>query len=85
LIDATGQPYESANIAKDAFEKEGIKQLKNGASNYEQIVQKDGASVLRVMTPVPVVMERCTMCHEHYKKAKAGEPIGAISYSMPIR
>jgi hypothetical protein len=85
LIDATGQPYEEANVAKDDFEKQGIKQLKGGAANYEKIVQKDGANILRVMTPVPVVMERCTMCHEHYKTVKAGEPIGAISYSIPIQ
>jgi hypothetical protein len=39
---------------------------------------------LRAITPVPVVMQKCVMCHEHYRDAKPGEAIGAISYSVPI-
>ena len=85
LIDATGDPYESKNVAKDAFEKEGIKQLKAGAKGYETVVTKDGNPFLRSMTPVPVVMQKCVMCHAHYADAKKGEPIGAISYTIPIR
>lgn len=85
LLDATGKPYEKNNVARDDFEKEGIKELKQGASEYERVVQQDGKNVLRVITPIPVVMERCVMCHPHYKNAKPGEPIGAISYSIPIQ
>lgn len=85
LIDATGQPYESDNVAKDEFEKEGIKKLKAGATGHEQIVTKDGKPFLRAMTPVPVVMQKCVMCHAHYADAKQGEPIGAISYTVPIK
>lgn len=84
LIDATGDPYEAENVAKDAFEKEGIKRLKDGAAFYEEVVQKDGKYQLRAMTPVPVVMKKCIMCHAHYADAKEGEPIGAISYIVPI-
>lgn len=84
LLDATGMPYDPENVAKDAFEKEAIKQLKAGAKSHEQVTQQDGQPVLRVVTPVPVVMERCTMCHDNYLDAKEGEPIGAISYSIPI-
>lgn len=84
LIDATGQPYEAKNVAKDAFERESIKRLKAGAKGYEQVVQIDGKPHLRSATPVPVVMERCIMCHEHYRDVKKGEPIGAISYTVPI-
>jgi len=84
LLDATGMPYDPENVAKDAFEKEAIKQLKAGAKTYEQVTEQDGQPVLRVVTPVPVVMERCTMCHDHYLDAKEGEPVGAISYAIPI-
>ena len=85
LLDATGEPYEPENVAKDAFEKEGIRRIKAGAAFYDEVVQKDGKFELRAMTPVPVVMEKCVMCHAHYADAKKkGAPIGAISYSVPI-
>lgn len=84
LIDATGDPYNSANVAKDDFEREAIKRLKAGAKLHEQVVNVDGKPLLRTVTPVPVVMKKCVMCHEHYADAKKGEPIGAISYTVPI-
>jgi hypothetical protein len=84
LLDATGDPYEPANVAKEAFEKEGIKKIKAGAPFYEEIGQKDGKWEFRAITPVPVVMKKCIMCHDNYAKVKPGEPIGAISYTVPI-
>ena len=85
LLDATGEPYEPENVAKDAFEKEGIKRIKAGADFYDQVVEKDGKHQLRAMTAVPVVMQKCVMCHAHYADAKKkGEAIGAISYTVPI-
>jgi hypothetical protein len=84
LLDATGEPYEEKNVARDDFEREGIKKLKSGADWHEQVVQQDGKDQLRVITPIPVVMPKCVMCHEHYAQAKKGEPIGAISYTIPI-
>jgi hypothetical protein len=84
LIDATGMPYEEKNVAKDEFEKEGLKQLKAGKDYYEKIVDKNGKPYLRALTPVPVVMKKCIMCHPHYADAKKGEPIGAISYTIAI-
>lgn len=85
LIDATGEPYDSENVAKDDFEKTGVKKLKAGAAVYEQVVEKEGKHYLRAVTAVPVVMEKCVMCHEHYKDVKKGEAIGAISYTIPIQ
>jgi len=84
LIDATGEPYDEKNVAKDDFEREGVKRLKAGAANYEKVVSKNGKPFLRTLTPVPVVMKKCIMCHDHYADAKKGEPIGAISYTVPI-
>ncbi len=84
LIDASGEPIDSANVAKDAFEKQGIAKLKKGADFVEQVVEKDGKQHLRALTPVPVVMQKCIMCHPNYEQAAKGEPIGAISYTIPI-
>jgi len=84
LIDATGEPYSAANVAKDDFDTEGIKQLKAGKDYYEEVIQKGGKSYLRAITPVPVVMEKCILCHENYKEVKKGEPVGALTYTMPL-
>jgi hypothetical protein len=84
LIDATGTPYNAKNVARDDFDKEGLKQLKSGKGYYEQVEYKDSKPYLRAITPVPVVMEKCIMCHDHYKEAKKGEAIGALTYTMPI-
>lgn len=85
LIDLTGEPYESENVAADAFEKEGGKQLLAGKAHVEKIIEKEGKPYLRVMTPVPVVMKKCVMCHPHYADVKQGTPIGAMTYVLPIR
>ncbi len=84
LLDATGEPYDEDNSPKDQFERQAIKQLKAGESWYEEIVMKDGQRYLRAATPVPVVMEKCTLCHDHYRDVPAGQPIGALGYTIPI-
>lgn len=84
LLDATGEPYDEKNVAKDDFEKEAVKKMKAGEAWYDQIEEKDGKRILRAATPIPVVLEKCTMCHAHYKDAKKGEAIGLLSYSIPI-
>ena len=85
LLDATGDPIDFENTAKDEFEKQGIKRLKSGEKYVEEVVQLDGKRQLRALTPVPVVMDKCIMCHAHYADVAEGEPIGAISYTIPIR
>jgi hypothetical protein len=84
LIDASGEPYADKNVARDSFDKEGIKQLKSGKDYYDQVIEKDGKPYLRAITPVPVVMDKCIMCHENYRTAKKGEPVGALTYTIPI-
>jgi hypothetical protein len=84
IIDATGEPSAASNVARDDFDKEGIRQLKAGKSYYEQVIRKDGKTYLRAITPVPVVMAKCTMCHENYKTVKQGEPVGALTYSIAV-
>jgi hypothetical protein len=84
IIDATGEPSAPGNVASDDFDKEGVRRLKAGKSYYEQLIQKDGRTYLRAITPVPVVMGKCTMCHENYKSVPKGEPVGALTYTVPV-
>ncbi|MCU0879338.1 MAG: DUF3365 domain-containing protein [Pirellulaceae bacterium] len=84
LLDATGEPYEEKNKPQDDFEKAAIKALKAGKANYEEIVTEDGAKYLRIATPIPVVMKKCTLCHDNYNAAKPGEAIGALGYKLKI-
>ncbi|WDI42733.1 c-type heme family protein [Bremerella sp. P1] len=84
LLDATDEPYNPENAPADQFEKDAIQALLAGNSGYEKVIEQDGKRYLRSATPVPVVMQKCTMCHEHYADVKAGSPIGAISYTVPI-
>jgi Protein of unknown function (DUF3365) len=84
LLDATGEPYEDKNVAKDEFEKAAIAALKAGKPGYEQVIEKDGNRYLRSATPIPVVMKKCTLCHPAYEKAKPGEAIGALGYTVLI-
>lgn len=84
LLDATGDLIEDKNAQKDEFEKQAIKMLKDGKPYFEKVVKKDGQRFLRAATPIPVVSKKCIMCHEHYKNAKKGEPIGALSYLLKL-
>ncbi|MBC8350448.1 MAG: DUF3365 domain-containing protein [Planctomycetes bacterium] len=85
LLDASGEPLEEKNAAKDEFEKAAVKQLKAGESWHEEVIERDGKRYLRAATPIPVVMEKCVMCHDNYKGLKKNEAIGAISYTIQIK
>jgi hypothetical protein len=84
LIDASGHPYHEKNVAKDDFEKAAVKAIVSGKEYYEQVVKIDGKQRLRAATPVPVVMKKCTMCHENYKDVKDGAAIGLLMYDVPV-
>lgn len=85
LLDVSGDPYEPENVAKSAFEKEGVKRIKAGAASYDEVLKKDGKFELHAITSVPVVMDKCIMCHAHYADAKKkNQAVGAISYIVPI-
>jgi hypothetical protein len=84
LLDATGQPYSDKNLPKDDFEKAAIAALKAGKPTYEEVVNKDGKRFLKIATPIPVVMKKCTLCHPAYEKVAAGQPIGALGYTLQI-
>jgi hypothetical protein len=84
LLDVTGQPYNEKNLPRNEFEKAAMVALKAGLPTYEQVVEKDGKRYLKVATPIPVVMQKCTICHPAYEKAKPGEAIGALGYTIAI-
>lgn len=84
LLDATGQPYDEDNLPKDDFEKQAIQKLKAGKSFVESETTRNGKRYLRAATPIPVVLEKCVMCHEHYREVPKGQPIGALAYIVPI-
>jgi hypothetical protein len=85
LVDATGDPIEPENAPRDGFEKRAIEALKLGKTFVDEVVEKKSGSFLEVATPIPVVMDKCIMCHEHYRNVAKGVPIGALVYSVPLQ
>jgi hypothetical protein len=81
LIDGTGEPINQENEPQDAFERKAMAALRDGKPYVEELTTKDGKRYLRAATPIPVVMEKCTMCHENYRGKKV---IGALGYTLPL-
>ncbi len=84
LLDVSGKPYNDENVANDDWEKSALKEIKGGKGYVDAVISKDGKPYLRAATAVPVVMEKCTLCHDNYKEVKAGQAIGALVYTLPI-
>ena len=84
LVDATGDPYNDENVAKSEFEKRAIKELKAGKSFVDETITEKDKRYLLAATPIPVVMEKCTMCHSNYDMDQKGLIIGALTYRVPI-
>jgi hypothetical protein len=72
----------SENKPKDDFERAAKQKILAGAANYEAVETQGGKQIFRMATAVPVVMEKCVMCHADFKGVKGA--IGAISYSLPL-
>ena len=81
LLDATGKPLNEENRAKDAFEERAIKAIREGKPYYDEVEKNDGKRFLRAATVVPVVVEKCTICHPGYK---VGDVLGAIGYKLEV-
>lgn len=84
LLDVSGKPYNDENVANDDWEKSALKEIKGGKGYVDAVISKDGKPYLRAATAVPVVMDKCVMCHDNYKDVKAGQAIGALVYTLPI-
>jgi hypothetical protein len=85
LLDGTGEPIEAVNVPRDEFEKTAMKEILGGKAYYEQVVEIEGKPFLRAATSLPVVMEKCIMCHPNYEDVKTGQAIGALSYTLPLQ
>lgn len=81
LLDATGDPIDPDNLPKDDFEKSAVKAMLDGKPIFEQVVTDQGQRKLRSVTPLPVVMEKCTLCHANYEGKKV---IGALGITIPV-
>ncbi len=85
LVDGLGEPLNEENAPNDAFEKKALKSLVAGKTKwFEQVDEDKGKRVLRVATPIPVVFEKCIMCHDNYEGVPAGQAIGALTYKIKI-
>jgi hypothetical protein len=85
IIDVSGEPYNDNNIAKDAFEKQAIKILKQGKASFDKVEKTDEGRVLRAATAVPIVHKKCVLCHENYKKTEEGAAVGALIYTVKLK
>lgn len=85
LLDATGDPYNPENTPKEGFEARAVKKLLAGNASYDEVVTENGKDYLLAATAIPVVMEKCVLCHEGYKNVPSGKAIGALGYKVPIQ
>lgn len=81
LVDATGEPVNDENVARDAFEKAAIEKIKTGEPYYDQVVTEGGHRYLRAATLVPAVNAKCVLCHPGNK---VGDVLGAVSYKLQL-
>jgi hypothetical protein len=79
LVDATGSPLNDANVPQNDFEKAALSKIRSGEAYVDQVVSEEGRSYLRAATVVPVVNEKCVLCHPGNK---VGGVLGAISYKI---
>lgn len=82
LVDATGKPLNDENEPRDEFEKTANKKILAGETYYEEIQQEAGKNYLRAATLVPVVNQKCTICHPGHK---VGEVLGTVSYKIELK
>jgi hypothetical protein len=85
LIDGTGDPYEPANKPGEGFEQRAMKDILSGKSVVQEVREESGRRYLLGATAIPVVMEKCTVCHDNYSNVAPGKAIGALSYKLPIQ
>lgn len=81
LIDATGEPISEENVPKEGFEKQATKKILAGETYVDDVTEEDGRRYLLAATLVPVVNEKCLICHPGHK---VGDVMGAISYKLPL-
>ena len=84
LVDATGEPYHEENVAISDFEKRAIKELKAGNAFVDETITDNEQRYLLAATPIPVVMDKCMICHSNYDIEEKGLVVGALTYRLPV-
>lgn len=84
LVDASGDPVNEENLPQAGFEQAAIAKLKAGETYWEAVTERDGKRYLQAATAIPVVLQKCVMCHENYSKVGKDQPIGALAYVVPL-
>jgi Protein of unknown function (DUF3365) len=82
LVDSTGEPLNESNAPKTDFEKEAARVISLKKPYYDRVVGEGKDRRLLAATVVPVVMQKCAVCHDH---KKVGEVLGFIRYDIPIK
>ena len=82
LVDGLGQPVGADNVPRDDFEKAAMQEMLAGKASFEKVEIVDGVPQLRTMTILPMVMEKCILCHDNYRDKKI---VGGVAYVVPIR
>ncbi|MGH8594464.1 MAG: c-type heme family protein [Gammaproteobacteria bacterium] len=70
------------NTPKEGFETKAKGKILAGEASYSEVIEEGGKRYVQMSTAVPVVMEKCVMCHANFK-GKTGA-IGALSYKMAV-
>ncbi len=81
LVDGLGEPIGADNVPRDEFEKAAMKEMLAGKASFERVEVVNGEPHLRTMTTLPMVMEKCILCHENYRGQKI---VGGVAYVLPI-
>lgn len=82
IIDATGSPLLASNAPRDDFEKQAVEKLNAGGTWHDEVIERDGVRYLRAATPLPLIVQSCTMCHPGYKKMSADKPVGVMTFTL---
>lgn len=82
LVGLTDKLYKQENAPADDFEKAAAAKLRAGEASHETVVTEKGQEYLRYATPLPVVMEKCAMCHPSWKGSKS--VVGSLMYKVPM-
>ncbi len=82
LVDVTGEPLNEENVARDAFEKAAVAKILAGETYYDTVERDGDHEVLRAATLVPVVNDKCVICHPGNK---VGDALGIVSYKLPLK